>query len=36
MPPFAVEVHPLAGNEGEAAEACCGGRNETAAGRNNR
>jgi hypothetical protein len=36
MSPLAVEVHPLAGDEGEAAKACCGERNETEVRRNNR
>jgi toxin ParE1/3/4 len=33
MPPFAVEVHPLAGDEAEAAERWYRERNETAATR---
>jgi plasmid stabilization system protein ParE len=33
MPPFAVEVHPLAADEGEAAERWYRERNETAATR---
>ena len=33
MPPFAVEVHPLAADEAEAAESWYRGRNETAATR---
>jgi len=31
MPPFAVEVHPLAADEAEAAERWYRGRNETTA-----
>src|SRR6185436_5828272 len=33
MPPFAVDVHPLAADEAEAAERWYRGRNETAAAR---
>src|SRR5436190_15550798 len=33
MPPFAVDVHPLAADEAEAAESWYRGRNETAATR---